>query len=168
MSSSNPQLESSGLNGDLRFDLYAALGAIGVAVVLATLFWRLYKLTVSARPQDMMPVTVAATSAAAAAGDAKKLRQRDVAALPVFVHGGDGAATAPVECAVCLAEMKDGERGRLLPGCGHKFHVECIDRWFGANSTCPLCRAAVVGQPDPVGAHKGGAAPVAVHVVVER
>ncbi|KAK3151573.1 hypothetical protein QOZ80_3AG0247620 [Eleusine coracana subsp. coracana] len=162
MSSSSTQLESSGLDGDIRFDLYAALGAIAVAVVLAALFWRLYKLTVSARPQDMIPVV----DPTAAAGDAK-LRQRDVAALPVFVHRGGGEDAAVVECAVCLAEMEDGERGRLLPGCGHRFHVECIDRWFRAHSTCPLCRAAVVGREAPVEAHKGGAAPPQVVVVVQ-
>ncbi|KAL6593882.1 hypothetical protein ACP70R_048783 [Stipagrostis hirtigluma subsp. patula] len=162
-SSSNPHLESSSLDANLRFDLYATLVAVAVAAVLVTLFWRLYKLTVSARPQDMLPIVVD-PSCAAAAGD-PALRQKDIAALPVFVH--DGAATAAaVECAVCLAEMKDGERVRLLPGCGHRFHVECIDRWFSANSMCPICRAAAVGQPGAVDACKDGAAP-AVAVVVQ-
>jgi hypothetical protein len=46
------------------------------------LFWRLYKLTVSARPQDMLPVV------ATGADPKAKLRQRDVEALPVFVRGG--------------------------------------------------------------------------------
>jgi hypothetical protein len=39
-----------------------------------------------------------------------------------------------------------GRRGaavRLVPGCGHGFHAECIEAWFRVNSTCPLCRAAV-------------------------
>ena len=74
-------------------------------------------------------------------------------------EGGGGGDAAVVECAVCLAEMKDGERGRLLPVCGHRFHVECIDRWFRANSTCPVCRAAAVGQPDAAAACKGGSPP---------
>ncbi|KAL6902055.1 hypothetical protein ACP4OV_004931 [Aristida adscensionis] len=163
MSSSNPQLGSSSPSGDLRFDLYAALIAVSVAAALATLFWRLYKLTVSARPQDMMPVV---TPASACAGD-EKLRRQNIAALPVFVHSATAAAA--VECAVCLAEMKDGERGRLLPGCGHRFHVECIDRWFSANSTCPICRAAAVGQqPGAVDAQKDGGAAAPVVVVVQR
>ncbi|CAN6312848.1 unnamed protein product [Urochloa humidicola] len=155
--SSSTQQQSS---SDLRFDAYAAVVAIGVAAVLAVLFWRLYRLTVSARPEDMAP-------AAAAAGKAA-VRKRDMAALPVFVHAatadGDGAASAALECAVCLAEVRDGERGRLLPRCGHRFHVECIDRWFMANSTCPICRAAAVGQPDAVAACKVGPAPVVVVV----
>jgi len=145
---------SSLLDRDLRLDLYAALGALGLSAFLAVCFWRLYRLTVSARPQDMLPV------AGAAGGKAAALRQKDVAALPVFVHGGGGGGDAAVvECAVCLAEMKDGERGRLLPVCGHRFHVECIDRWFRANSTCPVCRAAAVGQPDAAAACKGGSPP---------
>ncbi|RLN41595.1 E3 ubiquitin-protein ligase EL5-like [Panicum miliaceum] len=148
---------SSLLDRDLRLDLYAALAALGLSAFLAVCFWRLYRLTVSARPQDMLP-----TAAGASGGKAAALRQKDVAALPVFVHGG-GDADA-VECPVCLAEMKDGERGRLLPVCGHRFHVECIDRWFRANSTCPVCRAAAVGQPDAVPACKGGSPQVMVVV----
>ncbi|EER94886.1 hypothetical protein BDA96_01G402700 [Sorghum bicolor] len=145
---------SSSLDSNLRFDLYAVLVGLGLAGFLAVCFWRLYKLTVSARPQDMMP-TATATATTSDAGRLKTgaLRQQDVAALPVFVVRGrgagadDGCAAAPsVECAVCLAEIGDGETGRLLPGCGHRFHVACIDRWFRANSTCPLCRAAAVGE----------------------
>lgn len=34
-----------------------------------------------------------------------------------------------LEYGVCLqAEFKDGERGRILPRCCHKFHDECIER----------------------------------------
>ncbi|CAL4922554.1 unnamed protein product [Urochloa decumbens] len=154
---------SSLLDGNLRFDLYAVLAALGLSAFLAVCFWRLYRLTVSARPEDMLPIAAPPSSCAGADGKAA-LREKDVAALPVFVHGADG--TAAVECAVCLAEMKDGERGRLLPGCGHRFHVECIDRWFRANSTCPVCRATAVGQPDAVAAGKGGS-PAQVMVAVQ-
>ncbi|KAJ1297210.1 hypothetical protein BS78_01G360300 [Paspalum vaginatum] len=148
-----------------QVSLYAVLVALGVVAFLTTCFWRLYKLTVSARPQDMLPI---ATSSSADAGlKGRTLRQQDIAALPVFVHGADGCSRgAPsVECAVCLAEISDGERGRLLPGCGHRFHVACIDQWFRANSTCPLCRAvAVVGQEGAVEACKAGSAQVVVVV----
>nr|CAB3496001.1 unnamed protein product [Digitaria exilis] len=155
---------SSLLDGNLRFDLYAALAVLGLTAFLAVCFWRLYKLTVSARPQDMLPISAVAptTSSSSCVGaDGKAaLRDKDVAALPVFV----------VHCAVCLSEMKDGERGRLLPGCGHRFHVECIDRWFRANSTCPVCRAtAVVGESDAVEACKdGGSSPQVMVAVVVR
>ncbi|XP_044495757.1 RING-H2 finger protein ATL3 [Mangifera indica] len=48
-----------------------------------------------------------------------------------------------LECAVCLSELVEGEKARLLPKCNHGFHVECIDMWFQSHSTCPLCRNLV-------------------------
>lgn len=172
----SPQMS---LGGDLRFRAYAAAAAVGVVAVLAVCFWRLYRLTVSARPQDMLPVS-AVSSGAGAGGGKAALWELDISALPVFVHVAGCEAAAAVECAVCLGEVRDGERGRLLPRCGHRFHVECIDRWFRANSTCPLCRAAVVaGEPGGAAAAAGdkgdavavavvGVPDVVVHVQVEE
>ncbi|RAL43823.1 hypothetical protein DM860_014324 [Cuscuta australis] len=51
-----------------------------------------------------------------------------------------------LECAVCLCEVSEGEKARLLPKCNHGFHVECIDMWFQSHSTCPLCRNPI---PNP-------------------
>lgn len=47
------------------------------------------------------------------------------------------------ECAVCLGELEDQELVRLLPNCRHTFHVACIDKWFVAHSSCPVCRAPI-------------------------
>ncbi|GER53635.1 RING/U-box superfamily protein [Striga asiatica] len=48
-----------------------------------------------------------------------------------------------LECAVCLSEISQGEKTRLLPKCSHGFHLDCIDMWFESHSTCPLCRNPV-------------------------
>ncbi|TKW11824.1 hypothetical protein SEVIR_6G257600v4 [Setaria viridis] len=70
--------------------------------------------------------------------------------IPTFRYGGQQllpvakAGTAATECAVCLADFRDGERLRLLPPCLHAFHIDCIDAWLQATANCPLCRAAVV------------------------
>jgi E3 ubiquitin-protein ligase EL5 len=78
--------------------------------------------------------------------------------LPVTVYSRSTAAAAAkeeeedddgVECAVCLAELEDGEEARFLPRCGHGFHAECVDMWLGSHSTCPLCRLTVVVPPPP-------------------
>ncbi|KAL4584499.1 hypothetical protein LXL04_009102 [Taraxacum kok-saghyz] len=51
-----------------------------------------------------------------------------------------------LECAVCLSELDEGEKTRILPKCSHGFHVECIDMWFHSHSTCPICRSSVSDQ----------------------
>ncbi|KAL6972594.1 RING-type E3 ubiquitin transferase [Sarracenia purpurea var. burkii] len=54
--------------------------------------------------------------------------------------------TDGLECAVCLSQLADGEKTRLLPKCNHGFHVDCIDMWFQSHSTCPICRHPVSTQ----------------------
>uniref|UniRef100_A0A0D9XAZ3 RING-type E3 ubiquitin transferase n=1 Tax=Leersia perrieri TaxID=77586 RepID=A0A0D9XAZ3_9ORYZ len=44
------------------------------------------------------------------------------------------------QCAVCLADFREGERLRRLPPC---LHIDCIDAWLAAALTCPLCRTHV-------------------------
>jgi len=29
---------------------------------------------------------------------------------------------------------------RKINGCGHLFHINCIDTWLEENITCPVCR----------------------------
>uniref|UniRef100_A0A0E0L9Q0 RING-type E3 ubiquitin transferase n=1 Tax=Oryza punctata TaxID=4537 RepID=A0A0E0L9Q0_ORYPU len=77
------------------------------------------------------------------------LDQAFIDALPVFAYreivvggGGDGDKE-PFDCAVCLCEFDAEDRLRLLPLCGHAFHLHCIDTWLLSNSTCPLCRGVL-------------------------
>jgi E3 ubiquitin-protein ligase RNF38/44 len=77
-------------------------------------------------------------------------RQRRIsttAGLPSFTYsrlvrhnvtGGDEVMTT---CSVCLGAFQTGETVRLLPVCLHLFHVECVDPWLDAHSTCPICRS---------------------------
>jgi hypothetical protein len=47
------------------------------------------------------------------------------------------------QCSVCLACMGGPSPVRKL-GCGHEFHIKCVDRWklscSGPDPTCPICR----------------------------
>lgn len=78
------------------------------------------------------------------------LDQAFIDALPVFSYreivvgsGGVGGDKEPFDCAVCLCEFDAEDRLRLLPLCGHAFHLNCIDTWLLSNSTCPLCRGVL-------------------------
>ncbi|PWA84843.1 Zinc finger, RING/FYVE/PHD-type [Artemisia annua] len=55
-----------------------------------------------------------------------------------------------LECTVCLSELVEGEKARILPKCSHGFHVECIDMWFHSHSTCPICRTSVSDETSQV------------------
>ncbi|KAA8534600.1 hypothetical protein F0562_032141 [Nyssa sinensis] len=58
------------------------------------------------------------------------------------LHKGDSAASV---CSICLADYKDSDMLRLLPDCGHLFHLNCVDPWLRLHPTCPICR----NSPEP-------------------
>jgi hypothetical protein len=42
------------------------------------------------------------------------------------------------------------EEVRVMPQCGHGFHVACVDTWLRSNSSCPSCRRIIViDDPGP-------------------
>ncbi|KAG1331908.1 RING-H2 finger protein ATL43 [Cocos nucifera] len=93
---------------------------------------------------------------AAAEGRNSGLERTVVESLPVFRFGSLRGHKEGLECAVCLNRFEPAEALRLLPKCRHAFHVECVDTWLDAHSTCPLCRVRVdpedvllVPRPDP-------------------
>ncbi|KAG0479701.1 hypothetical protein HPP92_010559 [Vanilla planifolia] len=74
------------------------------------------------------------------------LDQAFIDALPVFYYKEIVGAKEPFDCGVCLCEFSDHDKLRLLPLCGHAFHLSCIDTWLMSNSTCPLCRGVLFAQ----------------------
>ncbi|TYH10916.1 hypothetical protein ES288_A07G216100v1 [Gossypium darwinii] len=47
------------------------------------------------------------------------------------------------DCAICLEELKERDRCRMLSKCRHVYHLSCIDRWLLKHSHWPLCRASI-------------------------
>ncbi|OWM66527.1 RING-H2 finger protein ATL3-like [Punica granatum] len=84
--------------------------------------------------------------AAAAHDPARKgLDPAILRSLPAVICGPDESGEG-LECAICLSELVEGEKARLLPKCNHGFHSDCIDMWFESHSTCPICRNPVGGE----------------------
>ncbi|XP_027341043.1 NEP1-interacting protein 1-like [Abrus precatorius] len=46
-------------------------------------------------------------------------------------------------CSICFQDFEDGEFIRILPNCGHFFHLVCIDKWLVQQGSCPMCRTYV-------------------------
>lgn len=60
-----------------------------------------------------------------------------------FFSSGEDA-----QCTICLAEYQEKDILRILPYCGHAFHVTCIDIWLQQHSTCPVCRISLRNSPE--------------------
>ncbi|KAJ8539603.1 hypothetical protein K7X08_013855 [Anisodus acutangulus] len=85
----------------------------------------------------------------------KGLKKKVLKSLPKFSYTLERSAKFS-ECAICLTEFVDGDEIRVLPLCGHGFHVGCIDTWLGSHSSCPSCRQIpVVSRCDKCGAVGG-------------
>ncbi|CAK8566741.1 unnamed protein product [Lathyrus sativus] len=113
------------------------------------------------------PVTGASPATAVAN---KGLKKKVLNSLPKFTYLDDTPVKWIVssECAICLSEFTAGEEVKVLPQCGHGFHVACVDTWLGSHSSCPSCRAPFavarcqkcgLYQPTPAGEAPGETEP---------
>ncbi|KAI6701243.1 hypothetical protein NL676_015567 [Syzygium grande] len=67
--------------------------------------------------------------------------------IPLSLYTAKGHDHRARDCAVCLLEFEESDYVRTLPGCGHAFHVDCIDMWLRSHANCPLCRAGICLLP---------------------
>ncbi|KAF2310252.1 hypothetical protein GH714_007419 [Hevea brasiliensis] len=73
----------------------------------------------------------------------KGLKKKILQSLPKQTFSPDSAAKF-TDCSICLTEFSTGDEIRVLPHCGHGFHVNCVDMWLGSHSSCPSCRQILV------------------------
>lgn len=48
----------------------------------------------------------------------------------------------PIEeqCAICIGDLQTQTPFLTIPGCLHKFHINCATAWFRERFICPSCR----------------------------
>ncbi|KAL7125837.1 hypothetical protein ABFS83_14G142900 [Erythranthe nasuta] len=74
-----------------------------------------------------------------------------VAAIPTMKFDREAFSTMEdAQCAICLSEYQEKEVLRIMPKCGHSFHLSCIDVWLRKQSTCPVCRLSLHESVDSV------------------
>uniref|UniRef100_A0A7S1Y311 RING-type domain-containing protein n=1 Tax=Grammatophora oceanica TaxID=210454 RepID=A0A7S1Y311_9STRA len=57
--------------------------------------------------------------------------------------------TSCTMCSICIDDFEEGEKIRVLPRCGHGYHLECLKPWLTERQgCCPLCKTPVLG-PEP-------------------
>lgn len=71
-----------------------------------------------------------------------------VATLPTMKFNHEAfESKEDAQCSICLGEYQEKEILRIIPTCGHIFHVACIDVWLHKQSTCPVCRLPLQDTP---------------------
>ncbi|KAK3161976.1 hypothetical protein QOZ80_1BG0083760 [Eleusine coracana subsp. coracana] len=147
---------SSGLGHNAR--LIGTAVAAFVSVLGLALFLHLYICHVRRRTRRRLAEAAAAAALPTTAPPPKGgLEAAAIAALPTAVYGDKDEADA-AECSICLGAVEEGETVRVLPACGHVFHVPCVDTWLTSSSSCPVCRAGVEPPPPPPAAAGAAAA----------
>ncbi|KAM7512031.1 hypothetical protein LguiB_010906 [Lonicera macranthoides] len=72
-----------------------------------------------------------------------------VAAIPTMKFDREAfSSMEDAQCTICLGEYQEKEVLRIMPKCGHSFHLSCIDVWLRKQSTCPVCRLSVHSSSD--------------------
>lgn len=75
------------------------------------------------------------------------LKKKVLRSLPKLTLSPESAAGFS-DCAICLADLAAGDEIRVLPRCGHAFHVGCVDAWLRSHSSCPSCRHLLAAPAD--------------------
>ncbi|CAN0446199.1 unnamed protein product [Laminaria digitata] len=101
--------------------------------------------------------TAGGGGAAVGDSDADSVEGGMGAGMAGSVPGPDGPRTAAVAgagvgderdstadmCAICLVEYETSDELRVIPGCQHHFHKDCIDPWLETKAVCAYCKAKV-------------------------
>ncbi|KAK9048219.1 hypothetical protein SSX86_032818 [Deinandra increscens subsp. villosa] len=73
-----------------------------------------------------------------------------VAAIPTMKFDREAFGSLDnAQCTICLSEYQEKEVLRIMPKCGHSFHLSCIDMWLRKQSTCPVCRLSFMETNSP-------------------
>lgn len=72
--------------------------------------------------------------------------------LPAFIHvnlfsmiethskNQKHVVAQPDSCTICMCDFEPQDSIKTLQKCSHKFHTDCINRWFLQKPDCPNCR----------------------------
>ncbi|CAM0903291.1 unnamed protein product [Alopecurus aequalis] len=71
-----------------------------------------------------------------------------IAAIPTMKYNFETFHSKDdVQCSICLGEYTEKEILRIIPTCGHNFHLTCLDVWLQKQTTCPMCRISLKELP---------------------
>ena len=120
--------------------LVVFLSILSCAIIIAVFTWRIAWIIWC----HHILVTTRQTTTSESSMQNQGLNGEILRSLPRVVYNLEVDRKKLTECAICLMEFVDGDVMRVLPHCGHGFHMNCIDRWLEFHSSCPSCRDVLV------------------------
>ena len=146
-----PHKSSSDLNSKIMLTAIVSLSVVIALVITLHIYARCVLRRRARRRSALLSITLSRVHS----DEPPKtgLDQSVIDSLPMFKFSENDTQEegGTTDCAVCLSVLEEGEIARLLPNCKHTFHAECIDKWLGTHSTCPICRTEAEPrlQPEP-------------------
>nr|GMC70409.1 E3 ubiquitin-protein ligase ATL41-like [Ipomoea batatas]GME02547.1 E3 ubiquitin-protein ligase ATL41-like [Ipomoea batatas] len=146
------------LNSKIMLTAIISLSCVVFIVTVLHIYARCILRRQARRRAALQQMMIAAAARAHQSAEPPKtgLHPSVIAALPVTVYQ-KVEESETVECSVCLSLLQDGEMVRTLPNCNHTFHANCVDKWLGTQSTCPICRTEAEPSSRPVPEPREGA-----------
>ncbi|KAL2499205.1 RING-H2 finger protein ATL8 [Abeliophyllum distichum] len=130
-------LDNQPLDSDFIVILAALLCALICVLGLVAVARCAWIRRISGRNAPVLPSSQAVAN--------KGLKKKVLKSLPKLTYAANDDKIGKLsDCAICLSEFASGDEVRVLPQCGHGFHVACIDTWLGSHSSCPSCRQILV------------------------
>lgn len=122
---------------------------ISLAVLLLLYFCRSCRALCIEQPFDSFGRNFGVVEHAPTLDQRKKRMEKILEAglIPVAPFRPDASSERDACCAICLVELEEDEQIREL-GCGHFFHVDCVDPWLLNKQTCPLCKEDVLARAE--------------------
>ncbi|KAM3276859.1 hypothetical protein ACQJBY_044952 [Aegilops geniculata] len=132
----------AGADSDFETNVVIILAAVFFVLLLAIALNSLVRCALRRVWRGAVAAAGEGRASARVACSGSGIKRRVLRSLPVEVYGcGEDIDDV---CAICLSEFVDGEKVRVLPLCGHGFHVRCVDAWLVSHGSCPTCRRPVI------------------------
>ncbi|GAB2258265.1 hypothetical protein Droror1_Dr00014425 [Drosera rotundifolia] len=129
--------------------------SVGVFLLISTITLTSYCCTRSIdqnRPiQHRRPTIIPAPSSSSHCAVDIGVDDATLMKYPKVVYNGseEGGGSTRKCCSICLGKYKKKDVLRVLPDCGHVFHMMCVDPWLRINASCPVCRTSPLLTPMP-------------------
>ncbi|EXB39583.1 RING-H2 finger protein ATL70 [Morus notabilis] len=149
--------ESSPSLGGFRYGIGISIGVLTLVIIMTLISYFCTRARLnfeqSTRPASVVMITVDGDPAIS--GQPRGLNDDVLRSFPKLLYAqaklhlrdNNRAGSASSSCSICLADYADSDELRLLPDCGHIFHINCVDLWLRQHPTCPICRSSPIPTP---------------------